>query len=47
MTDNVKPSRNKSTWIRFAYMLLFALLVGAARLVLFFCDTRAVRVSPF
>ena len=36
MTDDVKPSRNKSTWIRFAYMLLFALLVGAARLILFF-----------
>ena len=36
MIDNVKPSRNKNTWVRFAYMLLFAFLVGAGRLVLFF-----------
>lgn len=33
MTDSKKTLTNSNTWIRFAYMLLFTLLLMAARLI--------------
>ncbi len=34
MTDSKKTLTNSNTWIRFAYMLLFAVLLVAARMVI-------------
>jgi len=34
MTDNKLPLTNINTWIRFAYMVLFTVLLMAARLVI-------------